>query len=154
MRPRLGALAVLGILLAASLSGSAGIAAAQTTYQRVMAELAETLRACRGLARRMLPYDVVFRRDPMQPLVDSAGQLVSSAGLRGGLWAQGIIWSDTKPLAIVDDALLGEGESVGPYTILDIQPDGLQVQRDGEAPLFIPLDRGYDYPTSSPESSS
>ena len=89
----------------------------------------------------MVGYDVVFRRDPMRSLIDARGQLVTSAGLGGGLSVQGIIWSEERPLAVIDDALFAAGDTVGAYKILQIRPDGVIAQHGQEA-LLIPLDRG------------
>lgn len=116
-------------------------AASTTTYEQIIEQLTQALRTCRTLSQRLVDYDAVFRRDPMQALIDAQGQLVTSTGLHSGLAVQGIIWSDQHPLAVIDDELFSPGAVVGPYTILDIQPQGVVVQR-GKDELFIPLDRG------------
>lgn len=104
-------------------------------------ELAQAIQACKALNEELAPYDAVFRRNPMQSLVDTEGGWVGSLGLNSGLAVQGIIWSDKKPLAIIDDALYATGSTVGPYTIEEIQRDGIKVARGAEH-LLIPLDRG------------
>ncbi len=132
---------VIGILLLAATS----VPAAQPPYERTTKRLSETLAASRALAKERDPYDVAFRRDPMHPIIDAQGHLMSSAGLRGGLSIQGVLWSEDHPLAVVDDELFTEGETVGPYTILEIRTDGVIVQRGGDDQrLFIPLDRGIE----------
>ena len=108
----------------------------QTTQQ-----LSQAMKSYRDQLKERGEYDTGFRRDPMQALVDSKGQLVASAGLREGSWVQGIIWSDTRPLVVVDDQLFGVGEVVGPYKILEIHPDRVVVQK-GDQPETILLDRG------------
>lgn len=105
------------------------------------AKLREAGEAFGAQRARLAPYDAVFRRNPMQPLIDEAGDVISSVGMSGGLFVQGIIWSPEQPLAVVDDRLLGPGETVGPYTIVAIEPDAVIVARDGEE-LSVPLDRG------------
>jgi len=117
-------------------------------YTSTLQQLEESVKECQDLASQVVPYDVVFRRDPMQAMVDQDGYLVSSDGLRGGLWAQGIIWSAERPLAMIDDALFAEGDTVGPYVIRSIQSDGLVVERETEV-LFIPLDRGTQPPANA-----
>ena len=138
---------VVGMLLLAVTT----VSAAQPPYERITERLSEALEASRALAEERTPYDVAFRRDPMRPIIDAQGHLISSAGLRGGLSAQGILWSADHPLAVVDDELFTEGETVGPYTILEIRTDGVIVQRGGDDQrLFIPLDRGIEPLEASP----
>ncbi|HEX9779629.1 MAG TPA: hypothetical protein VGB20_00260 [bacterium] len=84
-------------------------------------------------------YDVVFRRDPMQPLLSPQGAFSGAAGMREGMMVQGIIWSPTKPLVVVEDELLGVGQQVGPYTLKEIRPDGALVQRGSDEPIFVPV---------------
>ena len=119
-----------------------GVAIAATAnYERTARQLSEAIDTATHLAQDEQPYDVVFCRDPMQPLVNDQGDIVFSSGLHGGLSAQGIVWSESRPLVIVDDEVLAKGSAVGPYTIVDIQPDGVIVERDGQR-MFVPLDRG------------
>ena len=108
----------------------------QTTQQ-----LSQAMKSYRDQLKERGEYDMGFRRDPMQALVDSKGQLVASAGLREGSWVQGIIWSDARPLVVVDDQLFAAGDVVGPYKILEIHPDRVVVQK-GDQPETILLDRG------------
>ena len=126
-------------------------ASSPTVYEKVTEQLSQTVATCRKLAAQVAGYDAVFRRDPMRPLVDGQGQLVTSAGLHGGLSVQGIIWSDERPLAIIDDELLSQGDVVGSYKILQIRADGLIAQR-GEEYLFVPLDRGLETQEERPIS--
>ena len=86
-------------------------------------------------------YDEVFRRDPMQPLVDARGNIISSVGLHSGLVVQGIIWSEGSEearTALVDDEFYVQGDIVGPYRILEIRSDGLFAQSEDKT-VFIPL---------------
>lgn len=112
-------------------------------YEWTMQQLSQAVDACRAFATQMAPYDVVFRRDPMRALVDAHGELVASSGMHGGLSVQGIIWSPEHPMVVIDDELFAQGAAVGPYTIVEIQPEGVIVQRGAER-LFIPLDRGLE----------
>ena len=74
---------------------------------------------------------------------------MASAGLHVGLAIQGVIWSDERPLAVIDDELFAQGDAIGPYKILQIRPDGVVVQRQDET-LFVPLDRGVETPAAAP----
>jgi len=117
--------------------------AAQNDYGRLTEQLSQAIETCRQLATPGPGYDVVFRRDPMRALVDAQGRLVTSAGLHGGFSVEGVIWSPDHPLAVIDDELFAKGDTVGPYTILQIRQDGVVVQRGNDV-LLIPLDRGVE----------
>ena len=119
--------------------------AALHTYERTFERLSQAVKAHRSLAEQMPPYDAVFRRDPMQALINDSGELVSSSGLHGGYSVQGIIWSGASPLAVIDDELYVQGDTVGPYTIRQVLPEGVIVQR-GNDTLWIPLNRGLETP--------
>jgi hypothetical protein len=67
------------------------------------------------------------------------------------LSVQGIIWSDERPLAVIDDELFAQGDAIGPYTILQIRHEGVIVQRDADY-LFVPLDRGLETQHEHPVS--
>lgn len=112
-------------------------------YDRIAQELGEVIETHEALDAQMIGYDVTFHRDPMRALIDREGQIISVAGLQGGLSVQGVIWSPSLPFVLVDDELRRVGDAIGPYTILEIHPDGVVVQRDGKT-LIIPLDRGLD----------
>ena len=128
-------------LLMASTAGGAAIPAEERALQSLTQGIAQATRLLACFA----PYEAVFRRDPLQPIVDDRGELSSSIGLHSGYLVQGIIWSDAHPLVVIDDELFTQGDAVGPYTILRIAPDGITVQRAAEQ-LFIPLDRGLEAP--------
>jgi len=138
-RPARVLVAVIGAILLA------GPAAAFS--RRTVDRLVQVLMEHEALTASRAGYDVVFRRDPLQAMVDAQGRLETSVGFHGGLSAQGIIWSSERPFVVVDDALFGAGETVGPYTIEAIHEDGITVRRD-DARVWIPLDRGIDTPPS------
>ena len=115
---------------------------------KVLEELGRSLAVSDTFSGQVNSYDVVFRRDPMQPLLNKDGDLIASSGMRGGLSVQGIIWSDEHPLVVVDNELFGVGAEVGPYLIAQIQQSGIIVIR-GNHELFIPLDRGVEPPPVS-----
>lgn len=136
------------MILGSFLLGAVAHMASAFAQEQTAAELAQAIESTKIAAAPGPGYDAAFRRDPMRPLVDHEGNMLTSMGFQGGLAVQGIIWSDERPLVVVDDELLAEGSLVGPYTIVDIQPDGVTVSQ-GEAASFIPLDRGL--PLSSAE---
>ena len=130
-------------VMALCMAGVISVHAGTPSHQQIANQLSEAIEKCRGLASQGAGYDAVFRRDPMRPLVDSQGRLVTSAGLHGGFSVEGIIWSSDRPLAVIDDELFAKGDTVGPYTIAHIRQDGVVVQRGKEFRL-IPLDRGVE----------
>ena len=118
--------------------------ASARSAEQVLQKLTRATDTCEHLRGRMVSYDVVFRRDPMRPLIDAQGQVVSSAGLHSGLAVQGVMLSAVHPMVVVEDELLGQGDQIGPYRILEIRSDGVVVQQSDERLVFIPLDRGVD----------
>lgn len=149
LRLATAAAAALGVLAAGYRSVVVAGEAPAGASGRVAEQLAKALATCRELSEQVAPYDAVFRRNPMTPLLDGTGQLISSVGLHDGLAVQGIIWSDDHPLVVVDDELYAEGAVVGPYRIKQIRPYRILVERGGQE-QFIPLGRG---PTQSPASA-
>lgn len=110
-------------------------------YEQTAEQLAQAVETAQALEMQAGGYDAVFSRDPLKALIDAQGRVVSATGFSGGLSVQGIMWSPERPLAVVDDELYATGDSVGPYTIVEIQQEGVMVERDG-ATLFVPLDQG------------
>ena len=146
------------LLLVACCLSLGGVALAENSpkaYERTATQLSQAIESATTEAQSEAGYDVVFRRDPLRPLVDGQGSLLTSAGLQGGLMVQGIIWSDERPLAVIDDDLFAQGDTVGPYTIQQIHAGGVTVRRGNEEPFFIPLGRGLPPPAfSAPPASS
>ena len=129
------------ILIAIFLLGPPAVSAKGSTerYEQTADQLAQAVESAQALEEQGGGYDAVFRRDPLKPLINDAGEVVSPLGFTNGLLVQGIIWSDERPLAVVDDELYAAGDAVGPYTIVEIQQEGVMVARDGET-SFVPLD--------------
>jgi hypothetical protein len=134
--------------------GAAGGSAAEAgvsprDYQRLIEQLSEAHQSDQQLDQQMTAYDVVFRRDPMRPIIDAGGGIVVPAGLHDGLSVQGIIWSDQRPLTVIEGDIYAAGERVGPYKLIDITPHGVVVER-GPDLIFIPLDRGLSVARPAP----
>ena len=146
-----GRLAAAAWILGMTALSGVRVEAASPLSERAAAELAKALDTSHVLSQYHAPYDAVFRRDPMQALVDEQGQWVSGSGLSSGLSVQGIIWSDQQPLAIVDDALYAPGAVIGPYTIIEIHEQEVVVEHES-ARLLIPLDRGVQAAQDRPSS--
>ncbi len=134
------------LALAALLTASAAVPppakAASRDYTRIASRLTEAVVTSKQMTTDRDLYDAVFHRDPMRPLIDAQGDSISPTGLKGGFSVAGIIWSDDHPLVVIDDDLFGVGETLGPYTITAIKPDGLIAKHcNKNEEIWIPLDR-------------
>ena len=144
---RLGFLLIL--ILAVFFASTIALAeAVSPKYDETLNELFRALKAYQDLHRVGGSYDVLFRRDPMRPLVDAKGRVVHSVGIYSNLAVQGIVQSTDLNVVLVDDHFYAPGDHIGPYRILEIRPDGLRVEQEGQE-LFIPL-----YPDSSTPSEN
>ena len=96
-------------------------------------------------------YEAGFHRDPLQPLVDGQGHVIGQVGgLQSGvLSVQGIIWSQEHPMAVIGDELVGEGATVGRYTVTKILQDRVEVQAGSETKVVM-LDRGVTTKPATP----
>ena len=112
--------------------------AAGDPYEQMAGDLLRAMKNYREHDKPLPDYHVVFRRDPMRSLIDEQGRLTSGRGLYNGLAVQGLIRSKDLKLALVNDEFYKEGERVGPYKILEIQPNGLIVELEGKN-SFIPF---------------
>ena len=124
--------------------------ASQDRYERITEQLSQTVTAVKELGTRKEKYDVMFRRDPMRALVDSQGNLLTSAGLHEGLAVQGVIWNESRPLVVIEDELYAKGDAIGDYVIREIRADSVIVQH-GDSVERIPVDRSL---TETPSDAS
>ena len=108
--------------------------------ERTIDQLSEAIAAYKDLNGHSEKYDVAFRRDPMRPIVDAQGNILTTSGMKDGLSVQGIIWSEAHPLVIIENELYAQGDVVDQYTIAEIRKDGITVQ-SGTVTQSIPLDR-------------
>ncbi len=51
----------------------------------------------------------------------------------------GIFYADKNPIAIIDDFSLKEGETVGSYRVIRIEPESVTLQRSGEREVVLRL---------------
>lgn len=100
--------------------------------------LQKTIGQFSTLAETQSSYDVVLRRDPLRPLVDTQGNVIFAAGLHEGLIVQGIIYSEEFKAALVDDRFYQAGEKIGPFEVLEIQQEGF-LAHGPEGEVFVPL---------------
>ena len=121
--------------------GSIPAEAATRDYPHTSRELTQSIEAYQKLVAQHSPYDVVFHRDPMTTPIDEYGQVVIPAGLTGGLSVPGIIWSPTRPLVLIDQELIREGQQLGSYTVLKVKPNGVVAEYHNQ-PIWVPLASG------------
>lgn len=108
-------------------------------YEKMMQGLSHKIQRYQNLRQQnQQGYDVVFRRDSMQSLIDSNGKIVIPQGLNNTLVVQGIIYSKDLNLVLINDQFYHPGDTVGSYKILEVRADGVSVQQEGKT-LFIPL---------------
>jgi hypothetical protein len=107
-------------------------------YQASATALTNTMQRFQKLAAPSSEFDVVLHRDPMRSLVDSSGGVISRSGFEDGLVLQGVIYSGDMKSVLIDDKFYKVGETVGPYTILEIRPNGFLGTTEGRE-QFIPL---------------
>lgn len=81
-----------------------------------------------------------FRRDPIQPLIDSWGNVLYAPATpdNNGLMIQGIVDSGDAATALIDDQVYKKGDTVQGCLILEIRGEGITVQKEGKT-LFIQL---------------
>lgn len=87
-------------------------------------------------------YDAQNRRDPFTPLVRD-GRLIGSGGRTGEQLGQpmlhGILWDvDGHSIALIDDAEVRVGDSVGGYEVREIRQDGV-VLKHGEKTVVLTI---------------
>ena len=87
---------------------------------------------------RPFVYDPGMHRDPMQSLVNGDGRVLQTSGFHQGLALQGIIWSGDFKRVLIDNEFYSEGDTVGPYRILEIKKEGFAAEFEGKK-IFIPL---------------
>ena len=130
--------AIFLFLVILCFSGSVAFAREPAEHEVMAKALSHTMDVFRKLSEPGSGYNVVLRRDPLEPLIDGQGNVVSGTGLHEGLVVQGIMYSEGFKSALVDEQFYFVGDTVGPYRILQIKPDGFLAQ-DGEKTIFVPL---------------
>ena len=118
--------------------GQMNAAAAAADYNSVAAELSQAMARFQASHHEAGKLDALLHRDPMVSLVDAGGNVINPAGLQKGVIVQGVIWSKNDKAVLIDDLFYREGDTVGPYKILEIRSKGFLARKDG-ATVFVPL---------------
>ena len=84
-------------------------------------------------------------RDPLQPLMDAQGNVLNPTYVNSELMVQGIVNSGKSQVALINNKLYSQGDTIGHNRILEIHADGIMIQ-DEKGTTFVPL-----YPDSSKE---
>jgi len=72
-------------------------------------------------------------RDPFSPLVSKSGVVLMPRGIGFiGLDLKGIIYSDKGAVAIINDEVLRDGDSIGDYTIVQIEEKRVILEKGNE----------------------
>ena len=50
----------------------------------------------------------------------------------------GVLWDVRQPLAMIGDDTVGVGDTIAGWNVIDIQQDGVTLQRDGRSVVLIP----------------
>ena len=122
------------------LGANAAFAAMPAEYEAAAKQLELAIGTFRAFSKPKEALNLGARRDPMQPLIDTKGNVISSSGTRGELVVQGIIWSEAFKTVLIDDEFYGEGDTVGSYRILEIRSNGFFAQDASNKKIFIPYE--------------
>ena len=75
----------------------------------------------------------IIDRDPFSPLISKSGILLIPREIDlGGLAIKGIIYSQDSPVAIINDEVVGRGEKIGDYLVLEIEEKRVILKKDDQ----------------------
>ncbi len=78
------------------------------------------------------PFDS-SNRDPLDPLISKSGLVLIPQELDfAGLSLKGIIYSQKEAVAIINDEVVKEGDSIGEYTVLKIEEKKVILRKGNE----------------------
>ncbi len=89
-------------------------------------------------------YDDEGQRDPLMPLVTSTGEIVklNSELSQSDLSLEGIMYAPNgKGIAMINGKLLNEGDSLGPFTVMEITQVSVMLTKGGKE-LQLQLKKG------------
>lgn len=68
--------------------------------------------------------------EPVERQDTTAVRVLTTGGAT--LKLEGIVWSETRPLAVLNGRIAGAGEVVDGFTILSVQQESIEVRYQGE----------------------
>ncbi len=97
-------------------------------------QAAESVRrpALSQLERQKERVKMKWGRDPFFEQGITEEEKVSGEPVGEELTLKGILWSERKPVALINMQAVNEGESVSGYVVVDIQKDKVILRKDGK----------------------
>jgi len=80
------------------------------------------------------PYDPAKDRDPMRPLINERGQflLQEDSNEARDIFLQGIMYSEKNSQAVINNELVGAGDSIAGYTVKKIDAKTVVLEKNGK----------------------
>lgn len=82
------------------------------------------------------PFNPLIDRDPLSPLVNERGEIIIKEKIKSveidNVILQGIIYSQEESIAIINNEMFQEGDSIGDYKIKKITSNGVFLDKNGE----------------------
>jgi len=80
------------------------------------------------------PYDPARDRDPMRPLINERGQflLQEDSSEARDVFLQGIMYSEKNSQAVINNELVGVGDSISGYTVKKIDAKTVVLEKNGK----------------------
>lgn len=76
-------------------------------------------------------YDAHGKKDPFSPPIISTGEKTGAEVLTG-VKLEGIIWDEKKPIAIINDKVVGIGDTISGAKIIEIKKDEVIFDINGQ----------------------
>lgn len=70
-------------------------------------------------------------REPFRPLVGLGGRILIDREGPEGMSLEGIIYSQESPAAIISGEILKQGQSIGGFTVSDVERDRVILEKEG-----------------------
>ena len=112
--------------------------------QTLVRELSQSIEAVKRLSQEVGNYDAFSGRDPMRPLVDAGGSLISMDYGKevAELKVEGIVSSSPGAyMALINNRLYQQGSYLGDTQLVEIRHDGVFIKKDSSV-IFLPLYSG------------
>lgn len=80
----------------------------------------------------VVPVKKELRKPPPRPRILKPVATITSAEVNRSINLSGIMYTQEKPLAVINDAVWAEGEHIGKFEIVDIEKDFVKVVSSGQ----------------------
>ena len=112
-------------------------------YEALAEDLSRSLAVYQEFSKSSHSRMDMTGRDPLEPLTDAQGNVLSPTYVNVELAVQGIVNSGKSRVALINGKFYSEGDAVDHSRILEIRVDGVTVENE-KGKTFLPL-----YPDSS-----